>query len=92
MHGPVGGLVARSSSLRWEGLDDLRRALGAAVRTLRTEKGWTQDELADAAGLHMTYVSDLERGDRTPGLAIQQRLATALGVKIWQLMKLAEGD
>lgn len=85
MHGPVGGLVARSSSLRWEGLDDLRRALGAAVRTLRTE-------MADAAGLHMTYVSDLERGDRTQGIAIQQRLATALGVKIWQLMKLAEGD
>jgi transcriptional regulator with XRE-family HTH domain len=72
--------------------DDLRRRLGAAVRQLRQERGWTQDELAEAADLHMTYISDLERGARSPGLAIQQQLAMALGVKVWQLFKLAEAD
>jgi transcriptional regulator with XRE-family HTH domain len=73
-------------------VDDLRRAFGAAVRQLRLERGWTQDQLAEAADLHMTYVSDLERGGRSPGMTVQKRLAHALGVKVWQLFKLAEGD
>jgi transcriptional regulator with XRE-family HTH domain len=38
----------------------------------------------------MTYISDLERGARSPGLAVQQRLASALGVMVWELMKIAE--
>jgi transcriptional regulator with XRE-family HTH domain len=71
-------------------VDDLLRGLGSAVRKLRQEHGWTQEELAEAAELHMTYISDLERGARSPGLSTQQRLATALGVKVWELMKLAE--
>lgn len=73
-------------------MDDLRRAFGAAVRTLRQERGWTQDDLADAAQLQPTYISDLERGARSPGLTTQQRIAQALGVKVWQVFRLAEGD
>lgn len=73
-------------------MDDLRKAFGAAVRTLRQERGWTQEELAEAADLHATYVSDLERGRRAPGLTIQGRLAAALSVKVWQLFQLAEGE
>lgn len=73
-------------------MEDLRRAFGAAVRTLRQERGWTQEDLADAAHLQPTYVSDLERGRRSPGMATQQRIAGALGVKVWQVLRLAEGD
>jgi transcriptional regulator with XRE-family HTH domain len=40
----------------------------------------------------MTYISDLERGARSPGLNVLERLAMALDVKIWQLFKLADGD
>lgn len=69
---------------------DLRSAFGAAIRQLRQEQGWTQEDLADAAGLQPTYVSDLERGARSPGLTTQQRLAQALGVKVWQVFRLAE--
>lgn len=60
------------------------------MRTLRQERGWTQEDLADASGLQPTYISDLERGARSPGLATQQCLAEALGVKVWQVFKLAE--
>jgi transcriptional regulator with XRE-family HTH domain len=73
-------------------MDDLRRAFGAAVRTLRQERGWTQEDLADAAHLQPTYVSDLERGRRSPGFSTQQRIAGALGVKVWQVFRMAEGD
>lgn len=73
-------------------MDDLRRAFGAAVRQLRMERAWTQEELAEAADLHATYVSDLERGGRSPGLVIQKRLADAFGVRVWQIFRLAEGE
>ena len=66
------------------------QAFGVAVRTLRQERDWSQDDLADASGLQPTYVSDLERGVRSPGLVTQQRLAQAFGLKVWQLFHLAE--
>lgn len=70
---------------------DLRVAFGAAIRQLRQERGWTQEDLADVSGLQPTYLSDLERGARSPGLATQQRLAKALGVKVWEVFRIAEG-
>jgi transcriptional regulator with XRE-family HTH domain len=72
-----------------EPTEDLRKAFGRAVRTLRTERGWTQEQLADAAALHMTYISDLERGARSPGLTIQARLAEALDTTIADLFRTA---
>jgi len=41
------------------------KALGAAVRTHRTSRGWTQAELADHAGVSRRFVSELEAGLRT---------------------------
>ena len=73
-------------------MDDIERAFGAAVRSFRQERGWSQDDLADRAGLQPTYVSDLERGRRSPGMSTQARLASAFGVKVWQLFRLAEGE
>ena len=40
------------------------RAFGAAVRTLRQERGWTQDTLAERANMSENYVGDTERGER----------------------------
>ena len=62
-------------------MDDPRiRAFGRRVRTLRKERLWTQAVLADFAGLHGNYVSQLERGERNVGLANVLKLADALGV------------
>ena len=36
--------------------------LGAVLREARAAGGWTQQELADAAGVHRSYLSDLEQG------------------------------
>ena len=41
---------------------DIRERLGNNVRRLRLEKGWSQEDYADRAGIHRTYVSDIERG------------------------------
>jgi transcriptional regulator with XRE-family HTH domain len=57
---------------------DIRKRLGANVRRLRLEKGWSQEEFADRAGIHRTYVSDIERGARNPTISIVEKLAHAL--------------
>jgi transcriptional regulator with XRE-family HTH domain len=44
--------------------------------------GLSQEELADRARLHWTYLSDLERGRQTPTLDVVNRLACALGVTL----------
>jgi transcriptional regulator with XRE-family HTH domain len=42
----------------------------------------SQEELSDRAGLHWTYLSDLERGRQTPTVDVVNRLARALGVTL----------
>lgn len=58
-----------------------QQILGTNVRRLREAKGWSQEDLAENANLHRTYVSGIERGVRNPSLTIVFKLATALGVE-----------
>lgn len=55
-------------------------AFGLRVRQLRHDRQLTQEGLAEAAGLHPTFVSNLERGYRVPTLTTVLRLAVALQV------------
>ncbi|MBC7820703.1 MAG: helix-turn-helix transcriptional regulator [Planctomycetaceae bacterium] len=59
---------------------------GARLRELRKQQGVSQESLADAAGLHRTYVSSVERGERNISLENIDRLATALDVALSELM------
>jgi transcriptional regulator with XRE-family HTH domain len=61
-------------------VNDLRSAVGARLKDLRTRLEISQEELASRAGVHATYLSDLERGRQTPTLDLLNRLARALGV------------
>lgn len=61
-------------------------ALGRAVRTLRLARGLTQEGLAEAAGLHPRYLSDVERGRRNIGFVNLERLATGLAVDLSTLI------
>jgi transcriptional regulator with XRE-family HTH domain len=63
-----------------------RAVFGSNVRRLRTERGYSQEELAERSGLHRTYVSSLERGQRNVGLDNIKKLAAALGVKASELL------
>jgi transcriptional regulator with XRE-family HTH domain len=65
---------------------DIRKRLGANVRRLRLEKGWSQEEFADRAGIHRTYVSDIERGARNPTVTIVEKLALSLGSSAARLL------
>ncbi len=61
---------------------DVRRRLGLNVQRLRRAKGWSQEELAERAGLHRTYVSGVERGIRNPTITIVEKLAITLGASL----------
>lgn len=60
---------------------DVVQLLGENVRQHRKLKGMTQEQLAVAAGMERSYVSDLERGTRNPSVAALGRIADALGVE-----------
>jgi transcriptional regulator with XRE-family HTH domain len=53
---------------------------GKRIRELRDIKGWSQEDLAEASGLHRTYISGIERGARNPTLSVIGQLADALNV------------
>src|SRR5687767_8794358 len=61
---------------------DTRERFGFAVKLRREELDLTQDDLADRAGIHRTYLSDIERGTRNVSLVNIERLAAALEVSI----------
>jgi transcriptional regulator with XRE-family HTH domain len=61
-------------------------SFGRVVRERRASLGLSQEELADRAGLHRTYVGSIERGERNPSLLNIARLALALRVKPSDLM------
>ena len=64
-----------------------RAAFAARVRALRLAKGLSQEQLAERAGLHRTYVSSLERGQRNVGLDNILDLAAALDVPAAELFR-----
>lgn len=67
------------------------KALGEAIRTRRGEiDGLSQEGLADLAGMHRTYVSEIERGLRNPSFRNLYKLATALEVPLSELVAQAE--
>lgn len=70
--------------------EGLQAAFGLAVRDLRRARGWSQEHLAELAGLDRTYVSGLERGKRNPALSTQERLARALGSDLASILRTAE--
>ena len=66
---------------------DIRQRLGRNVRRLREGKALSQEAFADEAGIHRTYVSDIERGARNPTVTVVERLAIALGVTASELVQ-----
>ncbi len=59
---------------------DPQPGLALAVRQLRTALGLSQEELANRAGVHLTWVSRIESGTSNPGWGNTKRIAHGLGI------------
>lgn len=68
-------------------MSDIKKKLGSRIKALRLSKGFSQEELANKAGLHRTYMSDVERGERNVSLENIGKIAKALGVSPNKLME-----
>ncbi len=68
--------------------DPVLAKFGASVKKFRDAKNYSQEQLAEKADLDRTYISDIERGTRNPGIKNVACLAKALGIKT---AKLTEG-
>lgn len=54
---------------------------------LRAERGWSQERLAEEAGLNRTYLSAVERSEQNISIDNLYRVAEGLGVESWQLLR-----
>ncbi len=66
---------------------NLGQKLGKRVRAIRKRKEWTLEELAERAGMHVTYLSSLELGHRNPTLNVVASLARGLGLSLSNLVE-----
>jgi transcriptional regulator with XRE-family HTH domain len=62
--------------------ETLARRFGELVRRLRLEKGYSQEEFSFRVGLHQTYISSVERGERNVTIGTADRIAKALGMTL----------
>lgn len=72
---------------------DILTQFGKQVRELRKAQGLSQEELAEKADLHYTYIGGVERGERNLSLKSMERIASALKIDIRELFlpQLAKG-
>jgi len=66
--------------------DDPKELFGRRVRELRAQRKISQEELADNAGIHRTYIGSVERGERNISLENIVRIARALRVPARELL------
>lgn len=67
-------------------------ALGLAIKRLRREAGCSQDALAAAAGVHRTYIPQVETGSRNITIVSLEKIAHALKLTAGELLMEAEKE
>jgi transcriptional regulator with XRE-family HTH domain len=67
-----------------------RQSFGRAVRRQRESLGLSQEEFAERANIHRTYVSSIELGKVSVGIEVANNLASALDIRLSNLVRKAE--
>jgi len=66
---------------------ELKDTLGKNIKFLRFRRQCSQADLAEKAGISVTFLSNVERGNNFPKAGTLCNLAQALGVQVWELFK-----
>lgn len=65
---------------------EIQKRLAVRVKALRLEKGWSQEELAHQAGMHRTFVSQIERATKISSIVTVEKVARAFEITIGELL------
>lgn len=60
----------------------IAKLIGERLRAYRNQKGWSQEEMAERAGFHPTYIGQLERGEKNATVESISRVSNALGIPL----------
>jgi len=66
--------------------------IGKVLERARELKGLSRPELADMAGFNRSLVYKIESGARSPHLETLEKFSNALGIPVWQLVKIAQKE
>ncbi|MFH1303948.1 MAG: XRE family transcriptional regulator [Planctomycetota bacterium] len=67
--------------------DEISGQLSQRVRALRKERGWSLDSLSAACGVSRSMLSQIERGEANPTLAVTVRISQAFGIALGELVE-----
>lgn len=67
-------------------MSKLDKILGLEIQRRRTDKGWSQEYLAEMTGLHRTYISQLERGLKSPSIRVLNHITKALNITMSEFL------
>lgn len=66
-------------------MSDIAKIIGQRIRNYRTQKGLSQEKLAELAGCHPTYIGQLERGEKNATLESLEKIASAMDISLSEL-------
>lgn len=85
---PVGSARRESSVQELEREAQASAAFGHQMRGLREDLGYTQAQVSQASGVDRAFLSDIERGRKSPTLRTLRALARAYGMRVAEIMEM----
>jgi transcriptional regulator with XRE-family HTH domain len=73
-------------------MSNITKAIGARIRNYRTQRGLSQERLAELSGCHHTYIGQIERGEKNATIESIEKISLALGVSLSKLFEKLSQD
>ena len=73
-------------------MSEIAKVTGQRIRNYRTQKGLSQEKLAELSGCHPTYIGQLERGEKNATIESVERITAALGISLSKLFEKMDGQ
>mgnify|MGYP004498295357 CR=1 FL=1 len=68
-------------------MSNIAKVVGQRIRNYRTQKGLSQDKLAELSGVHPTYIGQLERGEKNATLESIEKITSAMEISLSTLFE-----
>lgn len=69
-------------------MSDIAKVLGQRIRNYRTNRGLSQEKLAELSGCHPTYIGQIERGEKNATIESIEKISAALNISLSKLFEM----